>query len=274
VGIVSAELSNPFYPALIEPVHDELAKHAFRTILVTDRGQEPVEIEPLIDGSLDGVILTTTELDSSLPGELKARGLPLVLLNRDTHEPEYDVCVVDNEAGVRELARLLAELGHVRIAAIFGPTSTSTGVERRDGFAAALAELGIPLEPELVYCGPFSPETGYQGFGKLWRQRPTAIFCGNDVIALGARNAAAAQGVIVPGDVTLVGFDNIPMSGWNLFDLTTVGVAIEELARRAVQLLIARMNDPKAPPERVRMKPRLHLRSTHAKPRSSNRSHM
>lgn len=267
VGIVSAELSNPFYPALIEPVHDELANSGFRTILVTDRGHEPVELEPLIDGSLDGVILTTTELESTLPRELKRRGLPLVLLNRDTHEPDYDACVVDNNAGVQLLAQLLVDLGHTRIGAVFGPDITSTGVERRDGFIRALSALGYPMDPSLVHSGPFTPETGYQGFLHVWEKRPTAIFCGNDVIALGSRNAAAARGVEVPGDVTLVGFDNIPMSGWDLFGLTTVGVSIPELARSAVHLLARRMDDPEGSPERVQLQPQIQLRQTHSSPR-------
>jgi len=74
--VVSAELGNPFYPALLEPLHDSLAEHGYSMILVTDRGDVPVEIEPLIDGSLDGVLLTTCTLDSTLPHELAARGLP------------------------------------------------------------------------------------------------------------------------------------------------------------------------------------------------------
>ena len=76
VGVVSAELGNPFYPALLEPLHDALAELGYRTILVTDRGDVPVEVEPLIDGSLDGVVLTTCELDSTLPQELDRRGCP------------------------------------------------------------------------------------------------------------------------------------------------------------------------------------------------------
>ena len=113
------ELSNPFYPAIIEPVHDELARLGFRTILVTDRGHEPVELEPIIDGSLDGVILTTTDLDSQLPYELRRRGVPFVLLNRDTRQQEYDACVVNNTVGVWDVAKLLLGLGHQRIGAIF-----------------------------------------------------------------------------------------------------------------------------------------------------------
>lgn len=267
VGIVSGELSNPFYPALIDPVHDELAKHGFRTILVTDVGHDSVEIEPLIDGSLDGVILTTTVLDSALPRSLAHRGLPLVLLNRDTHDPDYDACVVDNQAGVRKLAELLVDLGHTRAAAIFGPDNTSTGRERRVEFLATMQRLGAPVHDALTFSGPYTPRTGFQGFEYLWQSRPSAIFCANDVIALGARNAAAALGVNVPGDVTLVGFDNIAMSDWDLFGLTTVGVSFVELAANAVRLLTLRMDEPGRRPERVLLEPELILRASHSVPR-------
>lgn len=267
VGIVSAELSNPFYPALIHPVHDELARCGFRTILVTDRGYEPVEIEPLIDGSLDGVILTTTELDSGLPRELAHRGLPFVLLNRDTHDSGYDACVVNNAEGVRKITELLVNLGHTRISAIFGPDNTSTGLERRQEFLSEMARHGIFFNDKNVFSGPFTPETGFHGFHHVWESKPTAIFCANDVIALGARNAAASIAVHVPDDVTLVGFDDIPMSGWELFGLTTVGVSIEELARNAVRLLGLRMEEPNRDAERVELDPQLVFRTSHGPPR-------
>jgi len=267
IGIVSAELSNPFYPAIIEPVHDELARLGFRTILVTDRGYEPIELEPIIDGSLDGVILTTTDLTSKLPYELHRRGVPFVLLNRETHETDYDACVVNNTRGVWDLAKLLIGLGHQRIGAIFGPDTASTGLERRTGFARAVESLGGSLPNSLTFSGSFSSSTGFEGFNYLWDSRPTAIFCGNDVIAFGAMNAATALGVRIPEEVTIVGFDNIPMSSWDMFGLTTIGVSLEEMAIAAVGLLTQRMEDTERPVQRVTMEPQITLRSTHARSR-------
>jgi LacI family transcriptional regulator len=267
IGIVSAELSNPFYPAIIEPVHDELARLGFRTILVTDRGYEPIELEPIIDGSLDGVILTTTDLTSKLPYELHRRGVPFVLLNRETHETDYDACVVNNTRGVWDLAKLLIGLGHQRIGAIFGPDTASTGLERRTGFARAVESLGGSLPNSLTFSGSFSSSTGFEGFNYLWDSRPTAIFCGNDVIAFGAMNAATALGVRIPEEVTIVGFDNIHMSSWDMFGLTTIGVSLEEMAITAVGLLTQRMEDTERPVQRVTMEPQITLRSTHARSR-------
>ncbi len=266
VGIVSAELSNPFYPALIEPLHDTLANLGYRTILVTDRGDAPIELEPLIDGSLDGVILTTSERSSSLPNELERRGVPYVLINRQADEIEADCCVADNYAGSRDVADFLVRLGHTKIGAIYGPDSTSTGHERAIGFRQRLGQLGVSLEDHLIHEGPFTEKTGVDGFTAIYPHRPTAIFCGNDVIALGVRNAAEAIGVRVPAELTIVGFDDIPMAAWKVFDLTTMRTDLNDLASNAVRLLVARMGDPERPFDRVVLTPQLVLRGTHAPP--------
>jgi LacI family transcriptional regulator len=114
IGVISAELSNPFYPALLGPLHDALAGHGYRTVLFTDRGERPVELDPLLDGSLDGVVLTTSERTSSLPGELMARGVPFVMVNRTVDGIEADRCVAGNRVGAAAVAELLAHLGHRR----------------------------------------------------------------------------------------------------------------------------------------------------------------
>ncbi len=145
VGIVSAELTNPFYPAIIEPLHDRLADAGYRTILITDRGEAPVEVEPLIDGSLDGVIVTTSTLSSSLPEELRRRGVPCVLVNRAVDTVGVDRCVSDNLEGGAMVADFLLDLGHRRIAAIFGPGTTSTGHERAVSFQQRLADRGAAM---------------------------------------------------------------------------------------------------------------------------------
>ena len=269
IGVISAELSNPFYPALLGPLHDALAGHGYRTVLFTDRGERPVELDPLLDGSLDGVVLTTSERTSSLPGELMARGVPFVMVNRTVDGIEADRCVAGNRVGAAAVAELLAHLGHRRVAAILGPESTSTGQERADGFRDALAHRGIDLPPARMVHGPFDPDTGRRGLIRLISTEapPTAVFCGNDVIALGALNAAASLGIDIPERLTIVGFDDIPMAGWEVFDLTTVRVDLPEMAKSVAALLIERLATPDAPARSVVLEPRLIMRGTHAPPR-------
>ncbi len=266
VAIVSAELANPFYPALVGPLHSALAGHGYRTILVTDRGDEPVELEPLIDGSLDGVVLTTCERRSTLPDQLARRGLPFVLVNRTVDAVPADACVAGNGAGARLVADLLLELGHRRIAVVAGPAATSTGAQRLRSFRDRLGDAGAGLKPQLVRRSDFSVSAGAAAMRELlaMRRRPTAVFCGNDVIALGVCNAARAAGVDVPGELTVIGFDDIAAAAWPLVGLTTVRVDLAVMARRAADLLVARMADPTRATERVVLAPELVLRATHA----------
>jgi len=267
IGIVSAELSNPFYPTLIEPIHDRLADAGFRTILVTDRGDVPVELEPLVDGSLDGIIITTCERSSTLPGELARRGVPFVLLNRVVDTVDADRCVVDNTAGAALVADFLVDLGHTDIAAVFGPAETSTGLERARGFAQRLADHGMTLPTRLIHEGPFTPRTGTEAFNAFVQHRPTAVFCANDVIAFGVLNAARTAGVRIPDELTVVGFDDIPMASWEVLNLTTIRSDLNELASAAVALLIRRMETPESPRESVVLRPELIARGTHGPPR-------
>ena len=267
IGIVAAELTNPFYPELIEPMRAELQRSGYRALLIPDSSDSPLEFERLADGSLDGVVITTASIGSHLPEFLSARRIPFVLVNREIGSQVADTCVVDNRSGALEAARLLAELGHRRIGAIFGPTQTSTGRERELGLREGLHGFQIQLPSTLVRHGPFSYETGFTATQSLLasKTRPTAIFCGNDVIALGACNAAAANGFVLGHDITIVGFDDIAMASWHMFQITTLRCDRREMAIRAVEMLMRRIAEPGRPFERVLLKPTLVLRATHCR---------
>jgi len=268
IGLVADDLTNPFYPQLVQPLRDHLERSGYRTLLIADHVDEPVEIERLADGSLDGVILTTTLLGSSLPRELKARGIACVLANREVADLVVDTVTVDNRAGAAQAARLLADLGHRRVAAILGPHDTSTGRDREVGFREELAARGIPLPAHLVRRGEFTFEAGYDAVTDLLTvpSPPTAVFCGNDVIAMGARCAAAALGREVPRELTLLGFDDIAMAGWEVFALTSVHCDLTAMAGHAVRLLMDRIKEPAKDAEHVVLTPTLTLRRTHAAP--------
>ncbi|GLZ15557.1 LacI family transcriptional regulator [Actinomadura sp. NBRC 104425] len=265
IGVLVTDLTNPFYPHLVAPLHDELERLGYRMMLFTERSDEVIASERLLDRSIDGVVLTTTTLDSGLPAELRRRRLPFVYLNRESGTPA-DAAVVDNRHGAGLVARELAGLGHTRIAGIFGPDETSTGRDREYGFRLALAEVGVGLPEERVRRGPFEYATGRDALTELLTvdPRPTAVFCGNDVIALGALDAALQAGVRVPDELTVIGFDDIPMASWTAFQLTTVRHDLHGMARAAARLLVARITTPDADLERVVYTPELILRRTHA----------
>lgn len=276
IALVAEELTNPFYPELVEPLHRHLGEAGLRAVLVTDTASGPVSAEirvaDLADNSYDGAILATTQRDSRLPRDLTERGIPHVLVNRVLDRPESPCCTVDNASGAMDVADLLTRLGHREIAAIHGPADTSTGRERADALKAGLKARGVALPRRFVRRAEFSHDAGMAAAHALLDQapRPTAIVCGNDVLALGALSAARQLGLDVPDDLTVIGFDDIAIASWPLVALTTVHCDLNELTRTAVDLLLAEIREPGSAPTVLRVPVGLRLRGTHAAPRASS----
>jgi DNA-binding LacI/PurR family transcriptional regulator len=266
VAVVSEQLTNPYYPELVEPLRRHLAEHDLRMVVVTASEHRSVGLEVLADGSYDGVVLTTTERNSTLPRDLTERGVPHVLVNRVLDRPESPSCAVDNVGGARLVADLLIALGHRDVASIQGPTVTSTGRERAEAFRIRLRTGGVALPRNRVRRVDFSHDAGMAAALDLLdsARPPTAIACGNDVIALGALSAARRLRVRVPEDVSILGFDDIPIAGWPLVSLTTVHCDLDALARTAVGMLVGEIAEPRAAALTVHREP-VHLvhRGTH-----------
>jgi LacI family transcriptional regulator len=268
VGVVVADLRNHFYLEVLTSFERRLAEAGFQVTLFRQSGDEDALLSQLSAGGIDGVALTSLTLGSRLPRALRERGLPGVLLNRETDRPDLDVCVSDNVAGSRLAAERLLELGHRRIGAVFGPADTSTGRDRALGFREALAEAGVVLHPDACREVPYTHESGHGALLEILDSphRPTAVFCANDVLAIGALNAAKRRGISLPEDLTVIGYDDMEMSAWEVFDLTTVRQGTEAMAVTAAELLLRRMEDPGAEVRRVVVPPELVLRSTDGPP--------
>ncbi|PVG80592.1 LacI family transcriptional regulator, partial [Nocardioides gansuensis] len=141
---------------------------------------------------------------------------------------------------------------------------TSTGSKRLAGFRDALARRGIAPHPDPVARIPFSIANGARATEELLTRRPvTATFCANDVLATGAQDALRRSGLDVPGDVTVVGYDDIPLASQTALDLTTVSVDLPDLGRHAVQYLVLRARNPEIAPARLLQPGELRLRGTH-----------
>ena len=152
-------------PGALGPIHDELLDHDYRMVLLAERGDGALA-ERLLDRSVDGAVLMTTRLTSSLPSQLAARDLPFVFLNRIGGVVDAPSVTADNVGGARSAAELLIGLGHERIAAVVGPEDTSTARDREAGFRSALADAGIAL-----------PSTASLPSGLRPRERPRRTGC-------------------------------------------------------------------------------------------------
>lgn len=266
IGVLAGDLANPFYPYIVAPLQERLDSLGYRMVLFTEWHGDSDALERLLDRSLDGVVLSSATVDSRLPALLDRRGLPFVFLNRVTDGVDADAAIVDNVAGGVLVGAEFARLGHERVGALFGPPTTSTGRDRERGFRTALAAAGIDLAESRVEHGPFAFETGYLGIRRLLAaaEPPTAVFCGNDVIAIGAINGAAKAGIRMPRDLSLIGFDDIPPAGWEVLSLTTVRQPMTAMARSAAELLVHRIETKEPVPRRVEVfEPALVLRGTH-----------
>lgn len=245
VGVLATELDNPFYMALLDPLHAALREHGYATVVLTEPANSPVAVADLLDGSFDGIVLTNCRIASQLPSLLRGHGMAVVTINRVVGDARIDSCAVANAQGGELVAGALLAAGHRNIAAIEGPATTSTGRDRARGFRRALRRAGVRIAARR---GEFTFAAGHASFGELMNapRPPSAVFCANDVVALGALNAAAGLGIRVPEDVSVVGFDDIAMAGWPVFDLATVRYDLGALGRRGAELVVRRIAQPRA----------------------------
>jgi LacI family transcriptional regulator len=246
VGLVVTDLHNQFYAHVIPPMHDELERLGYELVLITESSEVGPVAEHVIGHGLCGVVLATTTVGSILPVRLRDRGIPFVYFNRVATSMAADSVTVDPEPGLRELVVDVLARGHTRIGAVFGPRDTSTGEQREQVVRTVLGEHGLVLAARDVHHGPFDFDAGYDGARRLFDRPdpPTIILCANDVVALGALNAAAELGIAVPGDVSIAGFDDLPTSRWALIRLSTVAYDLEAMSRAAARLIVGRVEQP------------------------------
>jgi LacI family transcriptional regulator len=267
IGVVVADITNPFYPELLEAVSRELDHAGQRMILWNSTGpSEAGALEAIREGSVDGLVFTTVTEESKPLEEALSQDEPVVLLHRGLDSRTCDEVVSDNISGARSVARYLTGAGHRRIGYLQGPSLPSTSVQRERGFREALADLGMPLDEQLVVRADFTHDTAHAAMRDLLQRDdpPTAVFCANDLTAFGAIDGALSLGRRVPEDVWVVGYDDIAMAGWDVFDLTTVRQPIATMARAAVRLLIERIDNPRLPPRRTEFPTELVVRGSTA----------
>ncbi|MEM6677180.1 MAG: LacI family DNA-binding transcriptional regulator [Pseudomonadota bacterium] len=241
IGVVVAALNNSFYPYLVDRLHNDLDDLGFDMVLIIDeitRDRAGRKLRTLID-TLDGVIVTTAMIGSPMVDFLVDRGVPTVLAIRSNMQNTAHVVESDNIAAGAEALAHLVSLAHRRIGLLMGPANTSTTVGRLQGARMVLERSGLTVDDDLVFHTEFTHEGGYSGCVQLMRaaKPPSALFCANDVIAIGALDAARKMGIDVPGALSIIGVDDIPMASWSMISLTTVRQPIGEIGAMAAKLV-------------------------------------
>jgi len=237
IGIVLPEVHGEFFAEVIRGI-DLAARAAGYHILVSGSHSDATEMIDVLDamrGRVDGLVVMAPDVTLASVREQLAHKLPLVLLNSD--DEHHAAITIDNYGGARTMMRHLASLGHKRIAFIKGPEQNADARERLRGYRQVMRTLGASRELELD--GDFTERAGYDAVKAIaaLAPRPTAIFAANDSMAIGALSALAEKGLDVPREMSLAGFDDIPIAHYVNPPLTTIAVDIAELGRRAFAVL-------------------------------------
>jgi LacI family transcriptional regulator len=241
VGVLLPDLYGEFFSEVIRGI-DQVVQAEGWHLLVSSSHNERSAIEAalrVMRGRVDGLLVMSPDLDAqALTSNLPER-LPVVLLNCEVDARTWDTINIDNYAGAYAMARHLVWLGHRRIGLVTGPARNHDARERLRGCLAALAAAGLESRAEERAAGDFSEASGHAAALRLLElePRPTAIFAMNDSMAIGAVSALRERGVAVPADVSVVGFDDIPIARYVSPPLTTVRVSIPTLGERATQRL-------------------------------------
>jgi DNA-binding LacI/PurR family transcriptional regulator len=246
LGIIVSEITNPFFPELIQGFEDIAVENGYE-ILVSSTNYDPKRmshcIRRMLERKVDGVAVMTFGIEEPLLDQLAKRKVPLVFIDVGPERPGISVLKVDYHHGIRQGVQHLAALGHRSIAFISGPVRLHSAQSRATAFSQSLHECGITPEQEWIIEGDHTMEGGIAVMGtilagKVW---PTAVMCSNDMTAIGVLHKLYRAGLRVPDDFSVIGFDDIHIAEVTIPPLTTIQMSRFELARAAVTALRAQV---------------------------------
>ncbi len=265
IGLVVAYLDNQFYPDVLEKLSNALQEKGYHVLVFmasqTDENIENV-VEELLDYQVDGIIAASVALSSDLSARCRAASVPMVLFNRTQDDMHMSAVTSDNVTGGRKVAEFLLAGRHQKISYIAGWEGTSTQRDREAGFVAGLSAAGRSLHSRAV--GNFRMDEAREATLRLvGRDPPDAIFVANDHMALSVIDTLRHElGIAVPGQISVVGYDDVPAASWPAYDITTVRQPANRMVAETVDILLSKIEDAEAPGRRVEIDGPLILRSS------------
>lgn len=243
VGLLVSELHGPFYGTMMAAIEAELrraGKHCIITAGHSEEKSEKAGVEFLLNRNCDALILHVEKLSDDYLLALKQKNVSFVLLNRHIDDLAEQCISLDNFLGGHLMASTLLDAGHRQIAFLAGPSWKEDANARFQGFQQALRERGVRFDPALCYEGNFQDASGYNGARQLLNSGHafTALCCANDEMAAGAMNAIRDHGLDIPGDISVVGFDNVPFTQYLFPRLTTIDYPVGEMGQMAARLIL------------------------------------
>jgi LacI family transcriptional regulator len=252
IGLILPDSANPFFAEVGRGIEAAAFDNGFSVILCNTEGdyeREEFYVDVLIKKQVDGIIFVAAgDRPAPLLALLK-QNASVVMVDRNVPGVEVDAVLADNCQGGYLVTQHLIELNHRRIGCITGPSNLTPSADRIIGYRRALEQANLSVDESLIMPGDFHIESGYAATLRLLNlpDPPTAIFAFNDLMAVGAMHAASQAGVEVPRDLSIVGFDDIELASYVTPALTTVKQPTMEMGKKAVQLLIERIEDKDIP---------------------------
>jgi DNA-binding LacI/PurR family transcriptional regulator len=270
IGLVVPEMHNPVFPAFAHAIGRALARLGFTTVLCACDDAGPSEadyVRMLLQQHVSGVVFTggqCAEADSPHKHfqHLAEARLPAVLVNAGLAELDFAGVSADDLVSVEQALRHLASLGHKRIGLAIGPADHAPSQRKLEAFHQIAGQMGLPHGEECVEHTLFSVEGGQAAAGRLISQGITGIVGGSDFIALGAIRAARRAGLTVPGQVSVVGYDDSPLMNCTEPPLTTVRQPIQQMSRAVVAMLLSQIESPVAAHDGLVFQPELIVRGS------------
>jgi DNA-binding LacI/PurR family transcriptional regulator len=248
-GLLISEITNPFFPELIQGFEDIAVEHGYE-ILVSSTNHDPKRmshcIRRMLERKVEGVAVMTFGLEQPLLDQLAKRKIPLVFIDVGPDRAGVSVLKVDYHHGIRQAVQHLAALGHRNIAFVSGPADLHSAQSRLAAFSKSMKECGIAPDPARIVEGDHTLEGGVAAMDKLLalKETPTAVLCSNDMTAIGVLHKLYRNGLRVPDDVSVIGFDDIHIAQVTTPPLTTIQMSRFELAKAAFGALRTQVEAP------------------------------
>lgn len=270
IGVVVAYFENQFYPDAVEKLSNALQREGYHVLIFMasqTAGNIDKVLEEIIDYQVDALVVASVAMSSDLAERCDAAGVPVLLFNRIQEDERFSSVTSDNRSGGRKLADFLIAGGHRKIAHIAGWEGASTQRDREGGFMAGLASAGMQLHDRTV--GDFHFEIAQSAAREMFEKpnRPDAVFVANDHMAFAVMDVVRNEfGLRVPEDVSIVGYDDVPIAAWSSYDLTTIRQRSNTMVQEVVDALMARIDDPQTKPEQITVDGPLIVRGSARKP--------
>ena len=270
IGVVIPDLTNPVFPPIIRGMEHALRENGYTAFLADSNEsveEERTIVRQMMSRQIEGLVLASALRADTIIDEAIKQGLPIVLINRTTDDERVLSVTNDDHRGALLAADHLIDLGHRKIAHLSGPEHFSTGFARRNGFVMALKRRKVPLnEKLLITCGGLGIEDGAKGFHELMARGEefSAIFAGNDAMALGCYLAMKEHGLSCPDDISIIGYNDMPMMDLVQPALSTIKFDLYEMGSSAAKTLLEILDDESDAPLPTILEPELVVRDSTA----------